>query len=388
MLRLAWIFTFIALLLYSFTQIDLSLTFSRASFVQAFEKAFQVVGYFNRPLSTGLFLGIVLLLFILYVVTLILIVKKKVQEREVRWIILAGAIILLFSYNAFSYDFFNYMFAAKQIVHYHVNPYQFAPWDMLGDPMLSFMHSVDKVYVYGPLSLVFSAPLYVLGFGYLLPTFYLFKAFAALSYLGCVWAIYKILKKEKPHHALFGAAFFGLNPLVLIEGLVSAHNDIPMMCLALLATWALFERKWLWSLVLLSASFLTKQVTVFLIPIFLLQLIPLVRKRVSFYWFILLCIGLQTVGGWFVLQQREMQPWYFLWLLPFIALLPISILLTITTIGVSLGLLLRYVSFLYFGNWDQMAMLRVQTTEYTPLIFLGVGILAESILWFWRKKRK
>lgn len=388
MLLVFWIIAFIALLFYSFTQIDLSLTFSRASFVQVFEKAFQTVGYFNRPLSTGIFLGILLVLCILYGATLILVVKKKIHENQIRWIIIAGAVILLFSYNAFSYDFFNYMFAAKQIVHYHVNPYQFAPWDMLGDPMLSFMHSVDKVYVYGPLSLVFSVPLYVLGFGYLLPTFYLFKAFAALSYLGCVWAVYKILQKVKPERALFGAVFFGLNPLSLIEGLVSAHNDIPMMCLALFACWFLIEKKWLWSVWLLIASFLTKQVTVFLTPAFFLYLIPAIRRKLSFDWFILLCLGLQAVGGWYVLQQREIQPWYFLWLLPFIALLPRALWLTLVTIGISLGLLLRYVSFLYFGNWDQMANLRVQTTGYTPLIFLTVGIFGEIVLWIWRKKRK
>src|SRR4029078_13504584 len=61
-----YIFGIVALLLYSYTQVDLSLTLSKASIFQTIEKAFQYIGYFNRPLSTYLFLGIVGLLFFLY----------------------------------------------------------------------------------------------------------------------------------------------------------------------------------------------------------------------------------------------------------------------------------------------------------------------------------
>jgi len=63
---IAWLAAVLALLLYSFTQIDLGLTLTRASYWQPIQKAFQQIGYFQRPLSTLLFLLILFFLFGLY----------------------------------------------------------------------------------------------------------------------------------------------------------------------------------------------------------------------------------------------------------------------------------------------------------------------------------
>src|SRR5579863_8762816 len=111
--------TFFSLFLYSFTQIDLGLVISRYPFFYTIEKIFQHVGYFERPLSASLYLIIFLLLTILYLVFLKLASKKKLEKRFIWKIIWIGVILLTFSYNAFSYDIFNYIFDAKIVTHYH-----------------------------------------------------------------------------------------------------------------------------------------------------------------------------------------------------------------------------------------------------------------------------
>ena len=54
LLYAGYIVVSICLFLYSYTQVDLNLTLSRASTVQTIQKAFQYIGFYNRPVSTGM----------------------------------------------------------------------------------------------------------------------------------------------------------------------------------------------------------------------------------------------------------------------------------------------------------------------------------------------
>ena len=130
-----------ALVFYSFTQVDLSLTLMRVDFWQMIQKSFQYIGYYNRPLSTVIFVLIVFALSFQYFVLLLLSYKNRITKRTLWVLIFLTSIILLFSYPAFSYDIFNYMFYAKTIAFYGKNPYQVVPLDFTGvEPWLSFMH--------------------------------------------------------------------------------------------------------------------------------------------------------------------------------------------------------------------------------------------------------
>ncbi|MBP9815567.1 MAG: hypothetical protein KBC63_04610, partial [Candidatus Levybacteria bacterium] len=180
-----WIFAFISLFFYSFVQVDLGLTLNRASLVQTIQKSFQYVGYFNRPLSTYLFIFVIVYLFLTYCFTLYGVYKKLLSGKLIWGIVILASAILLFSYNAFSYDLFNYVFDAKIITQYGQNPYEHKALDYPGDPMLGFMHWTHRTYPYGPLWLGITTPLSFLGGGYFLPTFYLFKLLMVGAYLLC-----------------------------------------------------------------------------------------------------------------------------------------------------------------------------------------------------------
>jgi hypothetical protein len=110
----------VALFFYSFTQVDLSLTLSQASFLQTIQRSFQQIGYFNRPLSTIVFVIILALLFAYYIYFLRLALERRITKKDVFLISTLTALILSFSYNAFSYDLFNYIFDAKITMKTHI----------------------------------------------------------------------------------------------------------------------------------------------------------------------------------------------------------------------------------------------------------------------------
>jgi hypothetical protein len=349
-----YILVFIGLFLYSFTQIDLGLVISRYPFFYQIEKSFQHIGYFERPLSTSLYLLIFLLLTGLYIVSLKFATKKNFEKKLIWEIILIGTILLTFSYSAFSYDIFNYIFDAKIVTHYHANPYMHKALDYPGDPMLGFMHWTQRVYPYGPLWLVLTVPLSFIGLQIFLPTFFLFKMLAAASFIGCLYYISKIFQKIKPEQELFGLIFFGLNPLVLIESLVSAHIDIVMMFFSLMGFYFLLQKKYIKSYASLVVSIGIKFLTGLLAPIFIWTHI-LQSKKKKFNLEKVLGVSLVLLLIGVILETNEsgnFQPWYLLAPLSFGVFLSHKYYVLIPSIIISVASLLLYVPFLYIGNWN------------------------------------
>ena len=367
----------IGLFFYSYTQVDLSLTMSRASVFQTVEKWFQYIGYFDRPLSTELYIGIVVLLFLFYCLFIFAAQKKKLPIDRVWQLILAMGVLLTVAYNAFSYDIFNYIFAAKELVHYHQNPYAVIPLAFPKDPMLSFMHWTNVPYVYGPLALGFTLPLYLLGLGFFLPTFFLFKALATVCFFGTTYFLQKIFRKVNPEREVLGVVLFALNPLVIIETLISAHNDIIMMFFAVMGIYLLLQKKWFWGVLAVIVSALTKQVTIFLIfPVLAYAVATLFKKKISNTLFLWLVAVSMLAGYLFVLTRLQLQPWYTLWFLPFFILVKLPKSLLILLIGFTFGVLLRYVPFLWQGDWNGLApIIMLYVTVLTPVIVLVLGYL-------------
>src|SRR5476651_611256 len=159
----SYLIALIGLFLYSYTQIDLSLTFSRITFLRKLVSSFQYIGYFQRPISMYLYLTILVVFHGFYIFLLLQSRKKKLDRGKIWFLIIVSTVVLAFAYNAFSYDIFNYIFDAKIITHYHQNPYIHKALDYPGDPMLSFMQWTHRVYPYGPLWLVLTAPLSFIG---------------------------------------------------------------------------------------------------------------------------------------------------------------------------------------------------------------------------------
>lgn len=400
-----WFFAILSLFFYSFAQVDLNLTLIRHPFFNHIIKSFQTVGYFQRPLSTYLYLLLLFLLFILYFSFLSLAKKGEFSRREFWVIIIVSSIILLFSYPAFSYDIFNYMFDAKTIVFYHSNPWVYKPLYFVGDPWLHFMHWTHRPSVYPPVWIGLSLPFYFLGFNFFLPILINFKILMAAGFLGSIFVLEKLLKEAKETNIVLGLVFYSFSPLMLIENLVSGHNDIVMMFFILLSFLLALQKRKLLSIVFFLFSVLIKYVTVILFPTFLLivpfRVIPNlfqdrynkvlsskslneIQQRVQHDTQIIyrLCLILVFIAFCVIIAKIEIQPWYLVWLMPFIVLSRWKVLWPVV-IGFSLGLLLRYVPFLYFGDWNKP----VPTFEFwltiVPLLFSSLFILKNKL---WLKK--
>ncbi len=353
MIIIGWLATIIALFFYSFVQIDLGLTLTRASWWQTTQKVFQQIGYFQRPLSTGLYLGILISLFTFYCLMLRTIQRRKLDRRQVWRLIFLTAGILWLAYNAFSYDLFNYVFWAKIITYYQQSPYIKRPLDFPGDPMLGFMHWTHVYYPYGPFWLLLSLPLSFLGWQKLLPTLILFKALAVASYLGSCWFLEKILVRLKTKQPLFALGLFAFQPLLIIEALVSGHNDLLMMMFILAGFWFFLEKKPGLSWLMLFLSIGIKFATALLAPVFLwLTFQQWQKKKVKYDQIWIACFGLMAVAVLLAIRRTNMQPWYWLYLFPFLVFLRQRRWLFWPMMALSIGLLLHYAPFFYLGHWN------------------------------------
>jgi len=362
---------------YSYTQVDLGMTLSQVSVWQNIQTWFQRIGYFERPLSTGLFLSILGVLFALYGMTLKCTYEKKLSMREVWMIIAAITITTCLSYPAFSYDFFNYLFTAKTVLVYHKNPYAVVPLQFTGiDPWLAFMHWTHLPSAYTPLWIGITIIPYFFGFGYFLPLMWNLKILIGLAYVFTAIGIGRILEREDKNLMTVGVAAFALNPLIIIECLVSPHNDILMMALVIWAIVLYKNKQKLASWILLSLSIAMKLMTIFLIPAFFVGW----KRRVS--------LSLISIGFIAVLFQRDVLSWYWVWVMPFIALVPDMKPLVVVSAGISMGLLLRYAPFLYLGHWnDPVPMIKLWVTLIpiaTSLVIAGLMVLKTR----WKASKK
>src|SRR5258708_3583903 len=141
-----WFFGIVCLFLYFLTEVDFNLILSQNHAILSFQRYFQQIGFFQRSLSTFLFISITTNFFFLYIIFLRAAKKRHITKKQIWMLVLFAAIFLNFSYNAFSYDLFNYIFDARIITHYHLNPYMHIPLDFPVDTILLFIHWSHRLF--------------------------------------------------------------------------------------------------------------------------------------------------------------------------------------------------------------------------------------------------
>ena len=302
-----------SLFLYSFTQVDLSLTLSKLSIYQTLEKNFQQFGFYQRPQSALIFSIILTLLFIFYFMFLYFSKKNKITTKNLKIIVFLVFLILGLSYNAFSYDLFNYIFDAKIITFYHQNPYLHTALDFSNDPMLSFMRWTHRLYPYGPSWLALTVPLSFIGGNFFLFTFFLFKFMIGSFYLGSAFLIYKISEIVSSKNKIFNTIFWSLNPLVIIESLISSHNDLPLIFFGLLSFYLFLNNKKFYSLISLIFSIGVKFSTAILIPVFCyIYFLKNSKKEINWEKAFLISLEFSLFVIIVATLRTNFQPWYLL----------------------------------------------------------------------------
>lgn len=340
------------LTVYSYSQIDLNLTLSSNPIYQSIQHQLILLGYFNRPLSALVISVLLFLLYLFYIGIIILVKNRKLSSNQILGLVAITAAVLFFSYSAFSHDLFNYMFDARIVTKYHQNPYFHTALDFPGDLWTRFMHWTHRTYPYGPSWLAITLIPSFLGFGKFVLTLFNFKLMFTVFHIGNVYLIYKILGKVQPKLSLLGVTLYAFNPVVLIESVISPHNEVIMLFFLLLSIYGIFgKNNKVFAILSLLLSAGIKFTSIILLPVFFF--INNVKKSdKTSVWFLsfLILITVTLVGE---IIYREPYPWYFLPVIGLGALLVQHPSVNILICGISFAALLRYLPYLYMGDYGK-----------------------------------
>jgi hypothetical protein len=327
----------------------------------------------NRQLLTYSYLLLLILLFVVYF-KIIKVWSKK--QKMTWWLPLLIASPLILSNNALSYDVFNYIFNAKMVAVFRVNPHIKTALDFAYDDWTRFMHNTHTPapYFYGWTGL--SLLPYFLGGGKFLSTWLIFRLFNFFSLGLLSFSLIKNIKKQN-----IWLPSLLLNPLLLIEVVSNVHNDLWMMTPALvamlLATRKKTSKNILISFILLLFSASIKLATLALIPMWLALILPWKKAWPKFHQFVttnwpfltsvLLFLPLLTP------RSKQFLPWYLIWSLVWLPLInkkwqawKISLLV------LSISSMLRYIPYLWTGNYEGVVALQQQLITWIPFVLFWI----------------
>lgn len=329
-----FILTLILFSVFTYAFVDLNLSYFKSLYTGL---------YLNQRLLLSAIYS--LLIFILFGCFYYFINKFEELKSRLNKIIIFVIFATVFAYPAaLTFDIFNYMTTARVVFFYHENPYIIYPIEFLNDPYLTFTRAANKTALYGPFWILLTGIPYFVGLGNFILTLFSFKAFIALFYAGTVYLMRKLDKNA--------VVFFALNPLVIIESLVSSHNDIVMIFFALLSLYLFFRKKYIFSFFSIVGSMLIKFATIFLIPVYIAMIKDrIVGKKINqekafrysavFMFIIFLLSPL----------REELYPWYAIWFITFTAFLNKNRFLQNFVLIFSIGLMLRYIPYMLSGNY-------------------------------------
>lgn len=328
------------------------------------QKLFTNFAFKNRLATTFFYIIFVVIFFIFNILFVKLTIKDKLTLGNIKLLIIITVAVLLFSYPAMlSFDIFNYIATAKTLFFYHENPYIVMPIELTDDPLLLFMHAANKTALYGVSWIGLSGIPYLLGFGNFIVTLFSFKLFIFVFYLSTIFVIWKLSKNIQ------SVVLFAFNPLIVIETLVSGHNDIVMMFLALFSFFLVKKKKTWLAVPFFILSVFIKYSTLFLLPIFIYLLLKEYKKEKIVWDKIYLASFLLMFIAFLLAPVREeIYPWYALWFLTFIVFVKNNVLRYLS-FAFSFGLLLRYIPFMFIGTYlDPTPLIKILVTFVPPML--------------------
>ena len=374
-----------ALGIYSYWLIDPNITFFQSLYWVTFRDWAVYLGYYRRDISFVVYFILLILLFVLHFW-----MSKKYRKYSA--IKIAGIIVLLgcISYPFLSHDLFNYLFDARILTHYGLNAYTHTALDFQKDLWTRFLHWTHRTYPYGPTFLPLSLIPSYFGWGKFSLTFFLYKLMNGTLYFFVVYFLNKKNKRE--------ALFFATHPLIIIEGLINAHNDMIAVSLGLIGIYLLEKKFNIWSRIFLLFSVGIKYVTapllIFFIttchsredgnPVykfsFLKSNLRLDTRLRGYDNPVLIAFIFQILLILYLCFKMEIQPWYFLSLFVFLPYFPhfiekLNILF--------FGLLLSYYPFIRFGDWTAKTVVLKR-----EIIFIALFIQLGYLLLGYLRKRK
>ncbi len=188
------------------------------------------------------FFFLVALAFVFYILAMLLLIRLPERAsytyvRRLIWIgVLVVGVMLIFTPVLLSHDLFVYADYGHTLITYHSNLYFVPPASVSHDAITLLDDWRGSIAAYGPLWLVFSALVAVVGGDHPLRYIIEFRTLGLAAHLINIWLVLRILRLSgrSPRTATIGMALYALNPLALIESALGAHNDAVMITFMLL----------------------------------------------------------------------------------------------------------------------------------------------------------
>jgi alpha-1,6-mannosyltransferase len=222
-----------------------------------------------------------------------------------------------------SHDVFDYINRGWLQAHYHLNPY-IHPVDHLlnwpNDPMITDTW-VNNPSPYGFFFMELMQGVAWLGMGSLSLTLFGVKGLNLLCWLGCgvlLWKSISFLNREEaltpnaiPQKSM-ALYLFGWNPLVLLQALANAHNDIVMAFFLMLGAYWMIKKNWLLILPTLVAGVFIKYSLLYALPlvgVWMLKRFGFLKTGGSLLLsgFVFAIIAWPYIGDWESFQVSEIQ---------------------------------------------------------------------------------
>ncbi|MGI5828173.1 MAG: hypothetical protein ACOX6V_04115 [Patescibacteria group bacterium] len=342
-----FLFTWVSLTLFSFTQKELNLTIYNFPIIRSLIAYLVNLGYHLRLLNTLIFIVLAVSSITCYL--LLCVGKRHPSKKQLAFTVFILLISGVVSYPAFSHDIFNYLFYPRMILVHNANPYYHTALDFSGDLWTRFMHNVHLTNPYGQTwtaLLVFATFPFIRNFTL---SFWAVKFMIGVLFVLQTYVVYKISLKNTPGQSLQRTLLFLFNPLLLTETLIVGHNDSVMMLFLLLAIYCRYfssykkATQYITAFLFWISSILVKYATIVMLPVFIIK-----EKFKNFDIF--------TWGGVVLLlvplsRPDQVHSWYLQWGITLLLLSKKSWGVVLAVL-LSVGGLLRYVPFVYYGNWD------------------------------------
>ncbi len=347
---LGYIFIALLFLIYSYGFVDKNLVLSTHPIYQTIHAPLQYFVFEKRGWAGMMYVVFLLSLWGFYGVTLHLVHHQRLTFFEIKKIIVIVSAIFLFSFPAFSYDIFNYILTSKVVYTYTENPWLVRPIEIPNEPNLAFTRAANKTALYGPTWIALTVIPHLVSMNHVWVAIIAFKGFVAAFFFFFLYIVWRVTK------SVWNVTAFALNPLVLITVLNEGHNDMVMMTFAVLALLIPRFKFALWCL-----SVLVKGATILLV---------FSRSFAQAYWFMFVIFMISPF-------REEMYPWYFVWCLSFLVLLPYTShrLLYMFSFSLCFGLLLRNLPYIVTRQYEGYNQIIRTAVTWLPLVMLMSLIL-------------
>lgn len=172
------------------------------------------------------FIAIIFIMFIIY----LKLIRESEKFKNIKNVILSAFIVgiaFLVCLPNTSQDLFYYMGSGRVLSSYGENPYYKTIDDLkLENPNDEILDSSGVwssiTVVYGPIWVIITSILNKFSFGSSTLLMYIFKITNLIVHLGICYILYKLTNRKKVVIA------YAFNPLILLEFMINAHNDIYM----------------------------------------------------------------------------------------------------------------------------------------------------------------